>query len=83
MDTIVKMDRFGRLVLPEGIRQALQVAPPADFKAAVTGTTLELTLVPSKRRTVLKRKRGLQVASTGGRKFNAAEAVSLVREEPV
>jgi bifunctional DNA-binding transcriptional regulator/antitoxin component of YhaV-PrlF toxin-antitoxin module len=81
MKTVVTMDRFGRLVLPGRIRKALQVSRPAAFQAEVMGNKVELTLVASEGGTILKRRRGLLVIATGGRKFNAADAVSIVRDE--
>jgi hypothetical protein len=60
------------LVLPERIRKALQIAAPTAFKAEVMGNKVELTLVPPKGGAVLKKRRGLLVVSTGGRKFSAA-----------
>lgn len=81
MQTIVTMDQFGRLVLPGRIRKALQVSPPAAFKAEVVGNKVELTPLPASSGKVLKKRRGLLVFSSGGRKFSAAEAVRAVREE--
>ncbi len=81
MKAVITMDRFGRLVLPGPIRQALQISPPAAFTAEVMGNKVELTLLAPESGTVLKKRRGLVVVSTGGRKFNAAEAVSAIRQE--
>jgi bifunctional DNA-binding transcriptional regulator/antitoxin component of YhaV-PrlF toxin-antitoxin module len=81
METIITMDRFGRLVLPGRIRKALHASQTAAFKAEVMGNKVELTLMTQENETVLKKRRGLLVISTGGRKFNAADAVNLVREE--
>jgi bifunctional DNA-binding transcriptional regulator/antitoxin component of YhaV-PrlF toxin-antitoxin module len=81
MNHIVTMDRFGRLVLPNGIRKALQISSPAAFKAEVMGNKVELTVVPTQGGKVIKKRRGLLVVSTGGRKFNAADAVAIVRDE--
>ena len=75
MNALVTMDISGRLVLPGRIRKALQVSPPAAFKAEVMGNKVELTLIPARSGAVLKKRRGLLVVSTGGRKFNALEAV--------
>jgi hypothetical protein len=38
-------------------------------------------LIAPKSGRVLKKRRGLLVVSTGGKKFNAAEAVRIAREE--
>ena len=81
MEAVVTMDRFGRLVLPGRIRKALQISRPAAFKAEVMGNKVELSLLPTHGGTILKKRRGILVVSTGGRSFSAAEAVSLVREE--
>jgi hypothetical protein len=45
------------------------------------GNKVELTLVAPERAAVLKKRHGLLVVATGGRKFNAAEAVNALREE--
>ena len=74
MENIITMDRVGRLVLPGRIRKALQVSSPA-------GNKVELTLIAPESGMVVKRRRGLLVVSTGGKKFNAAEAVRIAREE--
>jgi len=81
MENIITMDRVGRLVLPGRIRKALQVSSPAAFKAEVMGNKVELTLIAPESGMVVKRRRGLLVVSTGGKKFNAAEAVRIAREE--
>jgi bifunctional DNA-binding transcriptional regulator/antitoxin component of YhaV-PrlF toxin-antitoxin module len=81
MDNIVAMDQFGRLALPERIRKALHVSPPAAFKAEVTGNKVELTPIIPESGAVLMRRKGLLVVSTGGKKFNATEALKIVREE--
>ena len=81
MENIITMDRFGRLVLPGRIRRALQVSSPAAFKAEVMGNKVELTVITPESGRVVKKRRGLLVISTGGKTFNAAEAVRVVREE--
>jgi hypothetical protein len=45
------------------------------------GNKVELTLVVPERSAVLKKRRGLLVVSTGGRKFDAVQAVEAMREE--
>ena len=80
MEDIVTMDKFGRLVLPRSIRKALHVREPAAFKAEVVGNRVELTPVPLKGGLIKKRK-GLLIVSTGGEKFDAAEAVRAMRDE--
>jgi hypothetical protein len=81
MNAVIAMDKFGRLVLPGRIRRALQVSQSAAFKAEVMGNKVELTLVTPEAGVVIKKRRGLLVVSTGGRKFNAADVISAVREE--
>lgn len=81
MQTVVTMDKFGRMVLPGPMRKALHISRPAAFKAEVMGNKVELTLVAPERSAVLKKRRGLLVVATGGRKFNAAEAVRTMRED--
>ena len=80
MDAIITMDRFGRLVLPRRIPKVLHISQKTTFRAEVMGNKVELTLMQPKRGAVLKRRRGLLVISTGGRKFNAIEAIGAVRE---
>jgi len=81
MENVITMDRFGRLVLPGRIRKALQVSSPTAFKAEVMGNKVELTVITPEGGAVIKKRRGLLVVSTGGQKFNAAEAIAIVREE--
>lgn len=81
MSEVVTVDRFGRLVLPQSIRKALDVTVPAAFNAEVVGNKVELTLLPASRGTIIKKRKGLLVVSTGGKKFNAGEAVQALREE--
>jgi bifunctional DNA-binding transcriptional regulator/antitoxin component of YhaV-PrlF toxin-antitoxin module len=81
MEAVITMDKFGRIVLPGPMRKALQLSRAAAFKAEVMGNKVELTLVGPERSAVLKRRRGLLVVSTGGPKFNAAEAVSAMRQD--
>jgi bifunctional DNA-binding transcriptional regulator/antitoxin component of YhaV-PrlF toxin-antitoxin module len=81
MEAVVTIDKFGRMVLPGPIRKALQISRPAAFKAEVMGNKIELTLVAQERSAVVKKRRGLLVISTGGQKFNAAEAVRAMRED--
>jgi bifunctional DNA-binding transcriptional regulator/antitoxin component of YhaV-PrlF toxin-antitoxin module len=80
MENIITMDQVGRLVLPGRIRKALQVSSPAAFRAEVMGNKVELTLVAPESGAVVKKRRGLLVVSTGRKKFNAADAVRIVRE---
>jgi bifunctional DNA-binding transcriptional regulator/antitoxin component of YhaV-PrlF toxin-antitoxin module len=80
MNSIITMDQVGRLILPSPIRKALQVSSPAAFRAEVIGNKVELTLIALESGKALKKRRGLLVVSTGGKKFNAAEAVRIVRE---
>ncbi len=81
MEAVITMDKFGRVVLPSPMRKALQISRTAAFKAEVMGNKVELTLVAPERGAVLKKRRGLLVVATGGRKFDAAKAVSAMREE--
>jgi hypothetical protein len=45
------------------------------------GNKVELTLVAAERSAAVKKRRGLLVVSTGGRKFNAADEVRAMRED--
>jgi len=81
MQTVVTMDKFGRMVLPGPMRKALHISRPAAFKAEVMGNKVEFTLVAPDRTAIMKKRRGLLVVSTCGGKFNAAEAVDAMRQE--
>ena len=81
MENIIAVDRFGRLVIPGHLRKALHVSSPAAFKAAAMGNKVELTVIAPEGGRVVKKRRGLLLISAGGKKFNAAEAVRVVREE--
>ena len=81
MEIVITMDKFGRIVLPGRIRKAIHASETAAFRAEVMGNKVELTLVAGENKTVIKKKRGLLVISTGGRKFDAVDAVNAVREE--
>jgi len=81
MENIITMDRFGRLVIPGRMRKALQVSAPAAFKAEVMGNKVELTVIAPESGRVVKKRRGLLVVSTGAGKFDAAEAIRVMREE--
>jgi bifunctional DNA-binding transcriptional regulator/antitoxin component of YhaV-PrlF toxin-antitoxin module len=78
---VVTIDKFGRVVLPAPIRNALQLKGPGAFKAAVMGNKVELTLLPASKNAEIKKRKGLLVVKTGGRKFDAAEAVRVIRDE--
>jgi AbrB family looped-hinge helix DNA binding protein len=78
---IVTIDRFGRVVLPAAIRKALQLKGTGAFKAEVVGNKVELTLLPAANRAVIKKRKGLLVVVTGGRKFDAADALRVIRDE--
>jgi bifunctional DNA-binding transcriptional regulator/antitoxin component of YhaV-PrlF toxin-antitoxin module len=81
METLVTMDKFGRLVLPGSVRKALQISQPAAFKAEVMGNKVELTLVTPEDSTVIKKRRGFLIVSTGRKKFNAIDALRVIRDE--
>ena len=81
MEQIITMDRFGRLVLPDRVRKALHVKAPAAFKVEVAGNKVELTVVPETNGTVVKKRRGLLVIQSRGKKFSAPDAIRIVREE--
>ena len=76
------MDKSGRVVLTGPIRKALHLKGPAAFRAEVMGNKVELTLLPASNRTLMiKKRKGLLVVATGGRKFDAAEAVRIIQDE--
>ena len=81
MKDIITMDKFGRLVLPGSIRKALHLRQPAAFRAEVVGNHVELTPVPVKSGAVFKKRKGLLVVSTGGKRFDAVEAIRAMRDE--
>jgi len=80
MDQIVTMDRFGRLVIPRRIREALAISRPTSFNAEMVGGKVELTPITPKSRAIIKNVNGVLVVSTGGKKFNGARAVRIARE---
>jgi hypothetical protein len=80
METVITMDKFGRMDLPAAMRTALQITRSATFRAEVMGNNVELTLVGPKWSAVLKIRRGLMAVSTGRRKFDAVDAVRATRE---
>jgi bifunctional DNA-binding transcriptional regulator/antitoxin component of YhaV-PrlF toxin-antitoxin module len=84
VETVVIMDKSGRVVLPTHIRKALRIKAPAIFKAEVVGNTIELTVLPSRRGgATIKKRKGLLVLSTSAVKFDAGEAVRSLRDERV
>jgi bifunctional DNA-binding transcriptional regulator/antitoxin component of YhaV-PrlF toxin-antitoxin module len=82
MELVIPVDRFGRMILPQSVRKALGIKSAAAFTARITGNnTVELSLSAPKNDHVIKNQRGLLVVSTGGKRFNAADAVATTREE--
>ncbi|MFA6564106.1 MAG: hypothetical protein WCV00_19545 [Verrucomicrobiia bacterium] len=79
MKTMVSMDRFGRVVLPKGIRQSLNAPRSALFEAEVLGNRLELTLAEAP--TKLRRKGKLLVLPKQGVVADAVKAVQDTRAD--
>ncbi len=82
MKTIISMDPSGRLVIPKGVRRALNVPDRAVFKAEVFGSRIELTLAeapPAK----LRRKGKLLVVARQGVASDAVKAVEATRGERI
>ncbi|MFZ2643643.1 MAG: hypothetical protein WA117_21810 [Verrucomicrobiia bacterium] len=79
MKTMVSMDRFGRVVLPKGIRQSLNAPRSALFEAEVLGNRLELTLAETP--TKLRRKGKLLVLPKQGVAADAVKAVQDTRTD--
>ena len=52
-----------------------------DFNVEVAGNKVELTVVPETNGTVVKKRRGLLVIQSRGKKFSAPDAIRIVREE--
>jgi len=73
------MDRFGRVVLPKGIRQSLNAPRSALFEAEVLGNRLELTLAETPTR--LRRKGKLLVLPKQGVAADAVKAVQDTRAD--
>jgi bifunctional DNA-binding transcriptional regulator/antitoxin component of YhaV-PrlF toxin-antitoxin module len=80
MKPVIKMNEHGELVFPKSIREALRISGTAKFKASVRGNNIELTLMPDREGPVIKMRRGLYVVSTKSKKFNAANAINIVRQ---
>ncbi len=76
---MVSMDRFGRVVLPKGIRQSLNAPRSALFEAEVLGNRLELTLAETPTR--LRRKGKLLVLPKQGVAADAVKAVQDTRAD--
>jgi bifunctional DNA-binding transcriptional regulator/antitoxin component of YhaV-PrlF toxin-antitoxin module len=68
MNTIITMDKFGRLVIPKSMRRVLQISQTAVFRAEAMGNKVELTLLIPESGAVLKRRRGFLVVSSGTKK---------------
>ena len=81
MGVMLRMDKYGRLRLPGRIRKALRITGSTAFIAEISVNRIELTPVANTDGAVLEKRRGLWVVCGGRRKFNAAEAVSIVRGE--
>jgi hypothetical protein len=82
MKAVISTDEFGRFSLPEGFWKALDLKCPAQFAAETVGDRIELTPVPSDGSgSELREEKGLLVISTGGKPFDAVEAVRTMREE--
>ena len=69
------------LPFPLDAGEAAAITLACQLKAEVMGNKVELTGITPESGRVVKKRRGLLVISTGGKKFNATEAVRVVREE--
>jgi hypothetical protein len=82
MSELVVTDEKGRLSLPETFWAALDLKRPAQFRAELKGERIELTPVAADDPSAeLFEENGFLVASTGGKPFDAVEAVRLARDE--
>lgn len=82
MSELVVTDEKGRLLLPETFWAALDLKRPAQFRAELKGERIELTPVDVKSETAeLAKENGFLVISTGGKPFDAVEAIRAMREE--
>ena len=64
MNTIVTIDKAGRLVLPKPMRDALHLKPGATLEVQQEGDAI--TLRPAQTKATLRRKNGFWVFDTGG-----------------
>ena len=82
MSYTIPMDKAGRIVIPKEVRQQLGATESSSFELDLVLDRIELKLRENNGEAprVLK-ERGMWVASTGGREFDAKEAISLLREE--
>lgn len=78
-NTLVPIDRAGRIVLPKGVRQELAIKAGDLFSVSIQGTAVRLT--PNKEATGLVRKGKALVFSTGGDETLSEEAVSSLLNE--
>jgi len=79
MSTTILMDASGRLVLPKGIRERLNLTSGASLRAEVIAGRIELTPVESSEPASLSCKGGITVLKRTGAKVDAATAVSAER----
>jgi hypothetical protein len=82
MSELVVTDEKGRLSLPETFWAALDLKRPAQFRAELKGERIELTPIDGEEEIAeLRQENGFLVISTGGKPFDAVEAIRAVREE--
>lgn len=81
MNTTIRMDASGRLVLPKAVRVRLNLRGGAQLRADVVAGRVELVPVPGDGRPAFRKKSGITVLARTGSKVDAAAAVAAEREE--
>jgi AbrB family looped-hinge helix DNA binding protein len=80
MSTTISVDANGRVVLPKGIRERLNLTSGSSMRVEVVAGRIELTPVESAGASQMSRKGGIMVLKRTGAKVDAAAAVAAERE---
>lgn len=84
MSYTIPMDKAGRIVIPKEVRQQLGATESCSFELDMVLDRIELKLKETSGEAPrVQKERGMWVASSGGREFDAKEAINLLREERV
>ena len=83
MSYTISMDKAGRIVIPKEVRERIGADETTQFDLDIILDRIELTpkKQPGKHKTRLIRKNGRLVIAATGKKFSAAEAIRLDRED--
>jgi len=78
---VARMDRFGRVVIPKSIRDALGFAAGTELRVRKKGK--EIVLVPTGHSPLLKRKGHVLVFAGGEATGDITDIIEKVREERI